>query len=68
MTLEWRHSHEDIDCEELARLYQAAVMGYPYSGGGTYWWYYRQEARRSTRLREALASLYRSSSHRPRHR
>ena len=27
MTLEWRHSLEDIDWEELSRLYQAAPLG-----------------------------------------
>jgi hypothetical protein len=29
---------------QVAKLYQSAVLGYPYSGGGTYWWYYLQEA------------------------
>lgn len=28
----------------VAKLYQSAVFGYPFSGGGTYWWYYLQEA------------------------
>lgn len=27
----------------VAKLYQSAILGYPYSGGGTYWWYYLQE-------------------------
>ena len=27
MTLEWRHSLDDIDWEELSRLYQAAPLG-----------------------------------------
>lgn len=29
---------------QVARFYQSAVIGYPYSGGGTFWWYYLQEA------------------------
>lgn len=29
---------------KIAKLYQSAVLGYPYSGGGTFWWYYLQEA------------------------
>lgn len=28
---------------EVAHFYQAAVLGYPYTGGGGYWWYYLQE-------------------------
>jgi hypothetical protein len=28
---------------EVAQFYQAATMGYPYTGGGPYWWYYLQE-------------------------
>ncbi|MBV8857805.1 MAG: hypothetical protein JOZ02_12800 [Acidobacteria bacterium] len=28
----------------VAKLYQSAALGYPYSGGGAYWWYYLQEA------------------------
>lgn len=28
---------------QIAKLYQSAVIGYPYSGGGTFWWYYLQE-------------------------
>ncbi|MCU1450605.1 MAG: hypothetical protein JWP02_2775 [Acidimicrobiales bacterium] len=30
--------------QAVAKLYQSAVMGYPYSSGGAYWWYYLQEA------------------------
>lgn len=29
---------------QVARLYQSAALGYPYSGGGTFWWYYLKEA------------------------
>ena len=28
---------------QVARLYQSAMLGYPYSDGGTFWWYYLQE-------------------------
>jgi hypothetical protein len=42
----------------VAELYQSAVLGYPYSGGGTYWWYYRQEAMARTPLWRLLASLH----------
>jgi len=28
----------------VAKLYQSAALGYPFSGGGAYWWYYLQEA------------------------
>lgn len=42
----------------VASLYQSAVLGYPYSGGGTYWWYYRQEALGPTALRRTLAALH----------
>lgn len=28
---------------QVATFYQSAVLGYPYSGGGTFWWYYLQE-------------------------
>jgi hypothetical protein len=42
----------------VASLYQSAILGYPYSGGGTYWWYYRQEAAGPTPLRRAFATLH----------
>jgi hypothetical protein len=29
---------------DVAKLYQSAALGYPFSGGGAYWWYYLQEA------------------------
>lgn len=35
--------HRDEMRGEVAQFYQAAVLGYPYSGGGPYWWYYLQE-------------------------
>jgi hypothetical protein len=43
----------------VARLYQAAVLGYPYSGGGVYWWYYLQEAPAGSRLWREFADLHR---------
>jgi hypothetical protein len=42
----------------VASLYQAAILGYPFSGGGTYWWYYRQEALDASPLRRAFARLH----------
>jgi hypothetical protein len=42
----------------VASLYQSAILGFPYSGGGTYWWYYRQEALGPTPLRRTLAALH----------
>jgi hypothetical protein len=42
----------------VASLYQSAILGYPFSGGGTYWWYYRQEALRPTPLRRKFAELH----------
>lgn len=42
----------------VATFYQAAVLGYPFSGGGTYWWYYRQEALPENALWRALAALH----------
>lgn len=29
---------------DVAKLYQSAALGYPFSGGGSFWWYYLQEA------------------------
>jgi hypothetical protein len=49
----------------VARFYQAAVLGYPYSGGGTYWWYYRQEALPKNALWHTFAALHRRVTSRP---
>jgi hypothetical protein len=51
---------------EVAQFYQAAVLGYPYSGGGTYWWYYLQEKGSETKrgaVWNALHSLYQTIKH-----
>lgn len=53
-----RTDPEDRGRVAVASLYQSAILGYPYSGGGTYWWYYRQEAMDPTPLRRALAALH----------
>lgn len=48
---------------EVAQFYQAAVLGYPYSGGGPYWWYYLQErgtADKPGAVWTKLHNLYRS--------
>lgn len=53
---------------EVARLYQAAVLGYPYSGGGTYWWYYLQERgteRKRGAVWNSLHSLHQSTKSPP---
>jgi hypothetical protein len=42
----------------VAKLYQSAVLSYPYSGGGTFWWYYVEEAQEGNPLWNALASLH----------
>ena len=46
----------------VAWLYQSAILGYPFSGGGTYWWYFRQEALGPTPLRRVFASLHRRAA------
>ena len=43
---------------QLARFYQSAIMGYPYSGGGAYWWYYLAEALPKNQLWSTLASVH----------
>ena len=55
--------HRDTLRGEAAQLYQAAVLGYPYSGGGPYWWYYLQErgsADKPGAVWKALHTLYQS--------
>jgi hypothetical protein len=46
----------------VASLYQSAMLGYRFSGGGTYWWYYRQEAIGPTPLRRVFSSLHRRAA------
>lgn len=42
----------------VATLYQAASLGYPYSGGGTYFWYYLEEALPRAALWTALHDVH----------
>ncbi len=41
----------------VADLYARAVLGYPYSAGGTYWWYFRSEVTRSGELFRVFARV-----------
>ena len=47
--------------DAVARTYQSAIIGYPYSGGGTFWWYFVEEASRGNPLYRTLESVYRSA-------
>ena len=47
--------------DAVAALYQSAIMGYPYSGGGTFWWYFVEEVLPGNSLYGTLKSLYRSA-------
>ncbi len=47
--------------EAVAALYQAAIMGYAYSGGGTFWWYFVEEVSPGNALYRTLNSVYRSA-------
>lgn len=47
--------------DAVAATYQSAIMGYPYSGGGTFWWYFVEEAAHGNSLYETLQSAYRSA-------
>jgi hypothetical protein len=47
--------------DAVATTYQSAILGYPYSGGGTFWWYFVEEASHGNSLYEALRSVYRSA-------
>jgi hypothetical protein len=44
--------------QRVASLYQSAVLGYSYSGGGAYWWYYLTEALPKNQLWSTLATLH----------
>jgi hypothetical protein len=55
--------HRDEMRGAVAQFYQAAVLGYPYTGGGPYWWYYLQErgpTERPGAVWTQLHDLYRS--------
>jgi hypothetical protein len=43
---------------QIATLYQSAVMGYPWSGGGAYWWYYLAETLPKNQLWSTIASVH----------
>jgi hypothetical protein len=47
--------------DAVARTYQSAIMGYRYSGGGTFWWYFVEEVSRRNALYRTLKSVYRSA-------
>ena len=47
--------------DAVAKLYQSAIMGYSYSGGGTFWWYFVEEVSRENPLYHTLKSVYRSA-------
>jgi len=55
------HSIAPQGRDSVAALYQSAVMGYPYSGGGTFWWYFVEEVSRGNSLYRTLKSVYRSA-------
>jgi len=42
----------------VASLYQSAMLGYSYSGGGAYWWYYLEEALPKNQVWSTLASIH----------
>jgi len=46
----------------VAGLYQSAVFGFPYSGGGTFWWYYLQEMTPGSALWQNMHDLHASAS------
>jgi hypothetical protein len=45
---------------QVAALYQSAIMGYSYSGGGAFWWYYLAEALPKNQLWSTLAAVHAS--------
>ena len=47
--------------DAVAAQYQSAIVGYPYSGGGTYWWYFVEEVSPGNALYRTLKSVYRSA-------
>jgi len=47
--------------DAVAATYQSAILGYPYSGGGTFWWYFVEEASHGNSLYKTLKSVYRSA-------
>ena len=49
----------------VADLYGRAVLGYPYSGGGTYWWYFQTEGAAGSPLWKTLAAVRTQASPAP---
>lgn len=43
---------------KVASLYQSAMLGYSYSGGGAYWWYYLEEALPKNQVWTTLAAIH----------
>jgi hypothetical protein len=43
--------------DSVAELYQSAILGYPFSGGGTFWWYYLEDALPRNSLWRTLAGI-----------
>ena len=41
----------------VARFYLAAVMAFPFTGGGTYWWYFLDDAPRRGPLWRTLRDV-----------
>ena len=42
----------------VAAAYQSAIMGYAYSGGGTFWWYFVEEVMPDDALYRTLKGVY----------
>ncbi len=47
--------------DAVAAEYQSAIMGYPYSGGGTFWWYFVEEVSPGNSLYKTLRSVYKTA-------
>jgi hypothetical protein len=47
--------------DAVAAAYQSAVLGYRYSGGGTFWWYFVEEVSPGNQLYRTLKAVYRSA-------
>lgn len=59
----WWGSRDSVPAgrDAVAALYQSAIMGYPYSGGGTFWWYFVEQVTRGNALYKTMESVYRSA-------
>jgi hypothetical protein len=44
--------------DAVAAAYQSAIMGYDYSGGGTFWWYFAEEVMPGNALYRTLKTVY----------